>query len=152
MVLREYRSTDCPDIIKLFYDTVHSVNAKDYTREQLDIWAPENIDAEKWDKSLSEHYTLVALIGDKIVGFGDIDDTGYLDRLYVHKNYQRKGIAEKICNKLEIHSDAAKITVHSSVTAKGFFANRGYNVIKSQIVIRNSIKLTNYVMEKQAIS
>lgn len=25
-----------------------------------------------------------------IVGFGDIDKSGYLDRFYVHKDYQRR--------------------------------------------------------------
>ena len=30
----------------------------------------------------------VALENNVIVGFGDIDNTGYLDRLFVHKDYQ----------------------------------------------------------------
>ena len=36
-----------------------------------------------------------------MIGFGDIDDTGYIDRLYVHKNFQNKGVASMICNELE---------------------------------------------------
>ena len=36
-----------------------------------------------------------------LVGFGDIDKTGYLDRLFVHADYQKKGIATAICNRLE---------------------------------------------------
>ena len=36
------------------------------------------------------HHTIVAECGNEIVGFGDIDDTGYLDRLYVHKDHQGK--------------------------------------------------------------
>ncbi len=152
IVLREYISADCENIIKLFYDTVHSVNAKDYTKEQLDAWAPENVDAEMWDRSLSENYTLAALIDDQIVGFGDIHSSGYLDRLYVHKDYQGKGIASKICGRLENYFDIPRITVHSSITAKGFFIRRGYRVIKKQLVTRNNVQLANYVMEKQAMS
>ncbi len=34
MQLREYSPSDCEQIAELFYNTVHSVNAKDYTKEQ----------------------------------------------------------------------------------------------------------------------
>jgi putative acetyltransferase len=30
MELREYKSTDCEQMAQLFYNTVHSVNVKDY--------------------------------------------------------------------------------------------------------------------------
>ena len=33
MELREYKPTDCEQLAQLFYNTVHSVNAKDYTEE-----------------------------------------------------------------------------------------------------------------------
>ncbi len=35
MVIREYQQTDCEKLADLFYSTVHTVNAKDYTKEQL---------------------------------------------------------------------------------------------------------------------
>lgn len=81
---------------KLFYDTVHEVNIRDYTAEQVNAWADGNIDLAAWDKSFTEHYTVVAEENGVIVGFGDITEGGYLDRLYVHKDYQRKGIATAI--------------------------------------------------------
>ena len=36
MKLRRYRVSDCSELTRLFYDTVHSVCARDYTPEQLD--------------------------------------------------------------------------------------------------------------------
>ncbi len=36
-----YNSPDCLKINELFYNTVHSVNAKDYNIAQLNAWAPE---------------------------------------------------------------------------------------------------------------
>ena len=39
MTIREYHSSDLREIVELFYDTVHTVNAKDYTPEQLNAWA-----------------------------------------------------------------------------------------------------------------
>lgn len=146
MIIRKYKTSDCGCLAQIFYDTVHSVNAKDYSEEQLNAWAPGNADLAKWDKSLSEHYTVVAVNDGVISGFGDIDETGYLDRLYVHKDYQRQGIATAICNELEQVFKVSKITTHASITAKPFFMGRGYKVVKEQQVIRNGIALTNYIM------
>ncbi|MBD5437605.1 MAG: GNAT family N-acetyltransferase, partial [Treponema sp.] len=59
MIIRHYEPADCEDLANLFYDTVHTVNAKDYTEEQLHVWATGKIDLEEWNKSLSEHYAVV---------------------------------------------------------------------------------------------
>ena len=67
--------------------------------------------------------------------------------MYVHADYQGRGIATAICNKLE-QSVSGKIVTHASVTAKPFFEKRGYKVIKEQSVERHGVFLTNFVMEK----
>lgn len=146
MYLRKYKSSDCKCLTELFYDTVHTVNAKDYTKEQLDAWAPYEIDLIEWDKSLSEHYSVVAVQDDIVVGFGDIDKSGYLDRLYVHKDYQRQGIATAVCNELEDAVNSFEIFTYASVTAKPFFEKRGYKIVSEQRVVRNGVYLTNYKM------
>lgn len=148
LYIKKYEPSYCEATAQLFYDTVHSINATDYTKRQLNAWADENINLEEWNGSLLEHYSLVAIIDDKIVGFGDIDKTGYLDRLYVHKDYQHQGIATAICNYLEWNCNTEKFTTQASITAKPFFEKRGYTVIKEQKVERKGILLTNYIMEK----
>lgn len=147
MIVRKYRSEDCEELLRLFYGTVHAVNARDYTKEQLDAWATGKEDAVRWDASLRAHYALVAEESGKIVGFGDIDKTGYLDRLYVHKDFQGRGIASALCDRLEKRAEG-KIVTHASVTAKPFFERRGYRAVREQRVERNGVFLTNYVMEK----
>lgn len=147
MIIREYQTTDCKELRNLFYDTVHTVNARDYTKEQLNVWAPEEADLEEWNLSFLKHYSIVAVLNEIIIGFGDIDKTGYLDRLFVHKDYQRKGVATAVCNKLE-QSVQGKIITHASITSRPFFEKRGYKVIKEQQVERQGIILINFVMEK----
>lgn len=147
MELRRYKSSDIEQIARLFYDTVHCVNAQDYTDEQLNVWATGEVDLDTWDSSLMGDYTLVAVEDDMIVGFGDIDSSGYLDRLYVHKDYQGRGVATAICDRLEAEVKTGVITVHASITAKSFFERRGYEVVREQDVIRGSVLLKNYIMK-----
>lgn len=148
MTLREYTISDCKEMAELFYQTVHSVNARDYTKEQLDAWAAGTVDLQAWNQSFLEHITIVAVENEEIVGFGDITPDGYLDRLYVHRDYQGKGIASAVCDQLEKAVSADRIMTHASITAKTFFENRGYRTVRGQQVLRNEILLTNYVMEK----
>lgn len=128
MEIRKYKSSDCAEISELFYSTVHEINAKDYTKQQLDVWATGNVDMSAWDKSFLEHNTLVAEENNIIVGFGDMDNNGYLDRLFVHKDYQGKGIATAITTELERQSEIQGISIfstHASITAKPFFEKHG---------------------------
>lgn len=148
MDIRRYQQSDCKELAELFYNTVHAVNAKDYTTEQLNVWAAGKVDLQKWNQSLQEHYSVVAVDDKIIVGFGDIDQTGYFDRLYVHSDYQGKGVATAICNRLEQVVQGSIIT-HASITARPFFEKRGYKMIKEQQVERQGIFLTNFIMEKK---
>ena len=147
MFLRKYQPSDCKELAELFYNTVHTINAKDYARKQLDAWATGQVDLEEWNQSLQEHYSVVAVEDEIIVGFGDIDKTGYLDHLYVHVDYQGKGVATTICNQLEQVMEGNIIT-HASITAKPFFEKRGYKIRKEQQVERQGIFLKNFIMEK----
>ncbi len=150
MWIRRYEPEDLGQITALFYDTVHAVNAADYAPEQLDAWADGAPDLDRWNGSLLAHHSLVAVEGrDLIVGFGDIDGTGYLDRLYVHKDRQGLGIATALCDRLERAVDAPVLTTHASITARPFFEGRGYRVLREQRVERHGVQMTNYVMEKR---
>lgn len=64
-----------------------------------------------------------------IVGFGDMSPNGYPDRLYVHRGFQRHGTARAICDELERFA-GGRVTTHASITAKPFFLNRGYRVVR----------------------
>lgn len=150
-IIRKFSPNDTAKIINLFRDTVHHINKNDYIQEQLDVWAPQQIDYNKWCSSLSNSYTIVVEDNNIIIGFGNMKDTGYFDRLYVHKDYQHKGVATAIANELEqyaMEKGNSVFQVHASITAKPFFMQRGYCVVKEQQVERNGIYLTNYEMKK----
>ncbi|WP_188455786.1 GNAT family N-acetyltransferase [Virgibacillus oceani] len=158
MRIREFQGPDVDQVVCLFYDTVHSVNAVDYSTEQLNAWAPKKGIEEKlesWNKSLSNNVTYVAEINGEIVGFSDMTHKGYLDRLYTHKDFQRQGVATALVNKLESVARKIKLTeinTEASVTAKPFFEHRGYQIIRSQNVERKGIILNNYQMSKKLVA
>ena len=148
MNLRRYRTEDLPVLVRLFGETVRRVNIRDYTPAQAEAWAAGEADLLTQDDWFRRLYTLVAEADGRIVGFADRDGSGYLDRLYVHKDYQGCGIATTLCDYLEKDAGVDKMTTHASITARPFFEGRGYRVIRAQQVERSGERLTNYVMEK----
>lgn len=152
MLIRPYRPVDCEALASLFYDTVHTVNAADYSAAQLAVWADGHPDLAVWNRTFLAHDTLIAELDGQIVGFADMAADGYLDRLYVHSLYQRRGIASALVAVLEEHRQAAGIDVFytfASITAKPFFERRGYALDRKNIVSRGGIRLMNYRMTKR---
>ena len=79
IILRPYATEDLPELIRLFRNTVHSVCAADYTREQLNVWAPQTVDTAEWNARSLRTHTLIAEQENTIVGFSNMDETGYYD-------------------------------------------------------------------------
>ena len=152
MKTRLYKPTDLQEVLQLFYENIHNVCDNDYTLEQLDAWAPSDPDIYRWEASLNKNHTLVVEKDGKIVGFGNVGETGYLDRLYVHKDYLHQGIATLITKQLEKYAKAKGIVymnTAASITSRPFFERQGYLVLEEQTVERRGIRLRRYLMEKK---
>lgn len=151
MKIRNYQIADTQQIVELFYDSVHQINIRDYTKAQVDAWAPADIDLEIWIKSLSSKLTFVAEEGDIIAGFGELETNGHIDRFYCHKDFQRKKVGTQILECLEAKAKDLginKIFTEASITAKPFFERHKFIAIKKQEVERRGKKFINFAMEK----
>lgn len=154
MKIRKFKRADIDQIVTLFYETVHTVCANDYSRAQLEAWAPDDETDSRiatWQESLCQHYAYVAESERTIIGFGDMTAAGYLDRLYVHKDYQRQGIASALLKTLEGEAQRlhlSEIRTDASITAKPFFERHGYQLVQSQSVVRRGVTLVNFKLVK----
>jgi len=153
MIIRRFNPPDLEPILQLFQDVVHTIGAKYYNEQQVNAWAPkEGLDKHKWLQSLTEHITYVVEMDGRIVGFGDMTHSGYIDHLYVHKNYQGQGVALAILRTLE--EDARKmglseLTTEANKIARPVAERQGFEVIREQRKTRKNIEFINYVMRKK---
>lgn len=149
-----FTDADLDQVLQLFHDTVHAINIQHYSQEQVNAWAPEKPDRNRWAEQLRKRIAYVAKIGDQIVGFGDASKDGYIDHIYTHKDFQGLGIASAILQKLENALFELQVThfeTEASITAKPFFEKHGYRVIKSQEKMYGGSIFINYVMSKKLI-
>jgi putative acetyltransferase len=152
--LRKIANKDIKSCIKLFYQTVHHVNNDDYTPSQCEAWAPSTITSNPRWQSLTQNHGVLIEYENELLGFADMDDSGYIDRLFVHKDWQRCAIATKLLTRLEAIANKyllPKLHVQASITAKGFFERHGFIVKKGQRVEINGQYLDNFIMEKPLV-
>ena len=119
-------------------------------KKQIEAWIGKR-SISAWDKSFEGKYAFVAIIEDKLVAFGDICKNGYIDRLFVHKDFQNMKIGSIMLEKLEKSDDFKNYTVRASITAKPFFEKYGYVVNEEILAEINGEKLLAYNMEKNVL-
>lgn len=156
--IREFRDSDGEQIATLFFDTIHSINLPDYSQEQVDAWAPPSLGQEeqeeriaRFTRSLGECLSYVADHDGVVIGFADITENGYLDWMYVHRDYQRQGVASALLKRLEeevIQLGIRQIWADVSITAKPFFERQGYKTVRPQTVKVRGVSMNNFKMAK----
>jgi len=151
MNFRKATISDLKEIQELYIETIQSVCKNDYNASQIQAWVSGVKNTERWLEVINMQFVLLAIIQNKIAGFGTLKNENYIDFFYIHKDFQRQGIAAKILTELEIEAKnqfSKTITSDVSITAKPFFEKKGFKVKTEQKNIRLGIELINYKMEK----
>ncbi len=149
--IRQATIEDIPEITTLFRDTVRAVNSQHYSDKQIQTWSAGANDTQKWEERINKFYFLVAETNDTIVGFAYLKNGNYFDGLFVHKNFQRHGIASKLLRIIEskaMMDGYEEIKSDVSITALPFFENHYYDVIKKQKKVIKGMTFENYIVSK----
>lgn len=152
MNIRKATSQDINQLKELYYNTITSINRRDYNEEQIHAWASTADRTEGLLRRIDQQYFFVAENDEHIItGFASLDKTGYLDMMYVHKDFQNQGIAAMLFEKIKetaLALNISKLETEASITAKPFFEKHGFHVVLCQTIEIKGVELTNYKMEK----
>lgn len=151
-IIRLAKKEDLAEMQKLFVDTISTVCTNDYDSDQIKAWTSSVKNTDRWLDKMNRQYFLIAEMDKKIVGYASLERGNYFDILYVHKDYQKQGIAQTLLNKIETESKSQDILIINSdvsITAKPFFEKNGYVVERENTNVLDGIKIVNYRMTKQ---
>jgi putative acetyltransferase len=136
------------EILELFKSTIEKTCAKDYNKVQVSVWISSIEDKNRWKTKIEQQYFIVIKKQQTIVGFGSLEND-YIDFLYVHKDFLRKGIASLIYQYLKTESKRLgfkSLSTHASKTAVTFFESKGFKIIKEKKINRKGVEITNFEM------
>ena len=151
MLVRTHRVGDIPGISQLYYDTIHHINSHDYTREQVDAWAPAVPDVSFWKERFKKYRVYVAEEDGHVVGFTELAATGHIDCFFVHHEWQRRGVGTRLMDRLMATAgkeEMLRLFAEVSITAVAFFRDREFVVLRENETIRRNVKLKQFSMER----
>ena len=135
MTVRRFENGDAEEVSRLICTTIEISNKKDYPEDLAD----ELIRTETPEHVLGQSgwtHMYVVLDGEKIIGCGAIGpywgrvDESSLFTVFVHPEYQGRGIGRKIMETLEQDEyflRAKRIEIPASVTGVPFYLRMGYH-------------------------
>lgn len=137
----------------VFQAAVHRGAAAFYSPEERAAWAPPGPAPDDWEaRLLAGHCRVAEDAQGTLVGFMTLGNDGYLDFAYVAPDWMGKGIAGALYDVIEgVARDRAMpvLSTEASHLAKRFFSRFGWITIARQSVIRQSVAITNFRMEKR---
>ena len=150
--IRHAKLDDLIEMQEMFVDTISTICKDDYSIDQINAWTSSIKNTKHWTDKLSTQHFLIAELDNKIVGYASLENNDYLDFLYVHKDLQRQGIADRLYCEIEkeaIKKNASVLLSDVSKTARPFFEKKGFKIIKTQTNTIQEVEIINYKMAKQ---
>jgi len=154
MKIRLTCDNDYTAIARLHRATIRHINSKDYPEDVISVWSGRT-NANRFRNSAAKVNRWVALDGKKVIGFCDHDFKCELGGLYIHKDFQGKGVGRKLMIKAEASMKklgCKKIKLMSTITAKSFYRKMGYKVIKKGFHQIKDKKVEVFIMSKTVTS
>ncbi|MCP1727424.1 putative acetyltransferase [Natronospira proteinivora] len=151
MHIRRFRIGEERELFGVFHSAIHRVASRDYTPEQINAWAPVRLDQELWARKIRDIKPFVAEINGKIVGYADLQPSGYIDHFFVSGYHPGQGIGRLLMSTL--HSEAVslgltELTSDVSRTAQPFFEKFGFCIIEQRAPELRGVVVPNALMRK----
>lgn len=155
MFIRDFIPGEQISLRQVFMSSVHELARGFYTEEQLDAWAPRTYDEQQWAEKIAALRPFVAIIGDRVAGYADLQDSGYIDHFFVSGQFSGCEIGSALM--IHIHQVAAaraipELSAHVSLAAESFFSKHGFGAVKRQSVTVRGVSLYNSLMVKQLLT
>ena len=151
MNIRPAQSNDLPRLAEIYTASIRTLAAPYYSAEQIAAWAPSTHDAARWEARLAPLQTIVAETDGVLAGFAAYTQAGYLDLLFTHPSFARRGVASRLYRQVEsalLTAGVPRITVHVSLAARAFFDRHGFQLDAEECVECRGAHLHRFAMHK----
>lgn len=151
MLIRDFIPGEETDLRRVFMSSVHELARGFYTPEQLDAWAPAVHDKQGWANRIAALRPFVAIIEDRVAGYADLQDDGYIDHFFVSGDFPARGVGSALMQHVHgvaLERGLRKLSAQVSLSAEGFFARHGFLVDERQTVVVAGVPMENSRMSK----
>jgi len=151
MIVRAFKDGDEPALQAVFYSAIHTIAARDYTSQQVDVWAPHRPNWDAWTAKMQALQPFVVEEGPRVVGYADLQANGHIDHFFVSGTYGRRGVGRLLMETIHAHAAEKRLGLlfaDVSVTAQPFFKHFGFLVREHKSAVMGAVSLPLARMEK----
>jgi putative acetyltransferase len=145
------RPGDAAEVSRLYFETVHRVNARDYSARQVHAWAPRIRRSAWWHRRWRRHTVFVAVAQTRIVGFAELDRSGHIDCFFVQHQWQGRGVGKALMTCLLAESRRRRLhrlNAEVSTTARAFFRAMGFRPVRARWRFYHGARFAQTIMER----
>jgi putative acetyltransferase len=149
---RRFQAGDESALFRVHRSAIESIASRDYSPEQIRAWMPTFEERDAWAQRVRALAPFVALDGEEVVGYADLQADGLIDHFFVSGHHPRRGIGALLMRRL--HEEAAALGLqalhaHVSLSAEAFFRRFGFEVVERRLPVRRGLALPNALMRKR---
>ena len=150
VTIEKYNVEMVPELWDVYFTSIRMACSKDYTKEQIEAWAPESFDLNIFTKTMDKLNPFVAMSSGKVIGYTDLQNDGLIDHFFVHGEFQRKGAGTKLMEAiLNKGKSYPKLFSNVSHTAKPLYLKYGFSVAKVKNEEIRGVYIENNLMVKE---
>lgn len=150
--IRRATEIDLPLMQRLFYQTVTMYGSKIFTKSEIKIYSRLATNKNYWVTKFEKDFIYNAKLNGEIVGSFSMDHMGVIEYVFVHQNYQGKGIAKDLYSTIEEiarESNIKTLTTQINLLTKSFFEKNGFEIVKNEVEVVGGEKIVSYSGVKQ---
>jgi len=147
--IRRFRPGEEAALFEVYYSAIHQVASRDYSLEQVEAWAPRDLDPALWEHRIRGINPFVVELDGGVAAYADLQANGYIDHFFVSGAHPDRGLGTFLM--MHILKEASllglsELTSDVSRTAQGFYERFGFRVVEQRAPVRRGIVIPNALM------
>ncbi|MDP3658885.1 GNAT family N-acetyltransferase [Phenylobacterium sp.] len=153
ITIRPYRPADAPALAALFFASVRQAGLRDYSRLQVEAWAPAPPDPLSFERRAASRLSFLVATdeADGPVGYIDLEADGHIDHTYLRPEVVGKGVGSQLYDALERVArghGVSRLYMEASEAARRMFLRKGFRIVARRDLTVRGVAIHNYAMEK----
>ena len=155
MNLRQITNKDQYELMKIYFDSIKSIDEKIYNTDQKRAWSSQAWNNKNFRNTIINGKGWLINENENAIAFGLRYPENRLSLFYCRGDFQRKGYGTKLLYKLE--DDSKKeglkfLTTEASLLSYGLFIKNGWEIVRKEKIIISESIFERYKMRKVFIN
>lgn len=152
LVVRKAKQEDKKSMWDVQVNSIKEICKSHYTQDEIQAWLGL-LKPKRFKETIESKAVFVAIDGDDIVGFGQLDqENGHIEDLYVRPDHAKRGVGMKILLTLEdVAKRSGSLLLHgnSTLNAIRFYEKAGFKLTRQmKYLLPNNMVACIHIVKK----